>query len=192
MSVSFSYLRISLRVNISQTSCLGKWTFNASWSKMCGNWSHWRDYHIIEYSCKMLTEAHGFYPLHSSPASTTRGKLPLRITKYCEQRGIRIISPKHYLVGVQLLNDRSACTSLVQKCPSKVFLVGNSFWFHDHSTHLKNYIHYTIISVPAMKYFFSEVTPLFCYYLFMCRLLIKIASLTAFGLPVLTLSFENQ
>lgn len=146
MSVSFSYLRISLRVNISQTSCLGKWTFNASWSKMCGNWSHWHDYHIIEYSCKMLTEAHGFYPLHSSSASTTRGKLPLRITKYCEQRGIRIISPKHYLVGVQLVNDRSAFTSLVQKVP----LQGLSSW--------------KLILVPWSLNTFEEVHSLYHYF----------------------------
>ena len=134
----------------------------------------------------------GFIHYIPPPPAPPVGNYLLRVTKYCEQRGIRIIFPRHYLVGVQLVNDRSAFTSLVQKCPSKVFLVGNSFWFHDHSTHLKKHIQYTIISIPAMKYFFSEVTLSFCYYLFMCRLLIQIASLTAFGLPVLTLSFENQ
>ena len=39
------------------------------------------DCHIIEYSCKILTEAHGIYLLYSCPASHTHNKLSLRITK---------------------------------------------------------------------------------------------------------------
>lgn len=155
------------------------------------------DCHIIEYSCKMLTEAHGIYLLHSCPASHTHNKLSEKNKEelFRVQGGIRITFPRQTQLSSRR-NPTGRCYVNIHfsdaKVLSKVFLVGCSSWFHDYCTHLRKYIHCNIISIPAMKYFFTEVTHLFCYYLFICRLLIQIASLTAFGLPILNLSFENQ